>query len=213
MGISEAAPVLKYFLQGLTLGLAYLAPIGVQNMFVINAGLTRPGNEAFLAALCVIFFDVTLAMACFFGVGALLEYLPILKLGILLGGSLVLMIIGVKLLKAETRLAGSLQARVPFSRVLTTACIVTWCNPQAIIDGSLMLGAFRATLPPQAASIFILGVAGASCLWFLGITTLALLFKHLITDALLRIINIACGVVIIAYGIKLGWSFLQLIQA
>ena len=30
------------FLQGLTIGLAYVAPIGMQNLFVINAALTQP---------------------------------------------------------------------------------------------------------------------------------------------------------------------------
>lgn len=30
------------FLQGLTLGLAYTAPIGMQNLFVINSALTKP---------------------------------------------------------------------------------------------------------------------------------------------------------------------------
>ena len=31
-----------YYLQGLTMGLAYVAPIGVQNLFVINSALTNP---------------------------------------------------------------------------------------------------------------------------------------------------------------------------
>ena len=32
------------YLQGLSLGLAYVAPIGVQNLFVINAGLSAGGG-------------------------------------------------------------------------------------------------------------------------------------------------------------------------
>ena len=30
------------YLQGLTIGLAYVAPIGMQNLFVINSALTQP---------------------------------------------------------------------------------------------------------------------------------------------------------------------------
>ena len=55
------------YLQGLSLGLAYVAPIGVQNLFVINAGLSQPRAAAYRTALIVIFFDVTLALAGFFG--------------------------------------------------------------------------------------------------------------------------------------------------
>ena len=63
---------MKSFLQGLTMGLAYVAPIGLQNLFVINSALTHTRKCALLTALIVIFFDVTLALACFFGVGAAL---------------------------------------------------------------------------------------------------------------------------------------------
>jgi L-lysine exporter family protein LysE/ArgO len=53
----------KYFLQGLTMGLAYVAPIGLQNLFVINSALTHTRKRALLTALIVILFDVTLALA------------------------------------------------------------------------------------------------------------------------------------------------------
>ena len=61
------------YLQGLTIGLAYVAPIGMQNLFVINSALTQPRRRALLTALIVIAFDISLALACFFGIGALVE--------------------------------------------------------------------------------------------------------------------------------------------
>ena len=64
---------MKYFLQGLTMGLAYVAPIGLQNLFVINSALTHTQKRALLTALIVILFDVTLALACFFGAGAVMQ--------------------------------------------------------------------------------------------------------------------------------------------
>ncbi len=41
------------FFQGLTMGLAYVAPIGLQNLFVINSALTQSRHRAFLTALIV----------------------------------------------------------------------------------------------------------------------------------------------------------------
>lgn len=38
----EKVRKMGYFFQGLTMGLAYVAPIGLQNLFVINAA-TRAG--------------------------------------------------------------------------------------------------------------------------------------------------------------------------
>ena len=42
------------YLQGLTIGLAYVAPIGMQNLFVINSALTQPRRRALLTALIVL---------------------------------------------------------------------------------------------------------------------------------------------------------------
>lgn len=42
------------YLQGLTMGLAYVAPIGLQNLFVINSALTQKRTRVYLTALIVI---------------------------------------------------------------------------------------------------------------------------------------------------------------
>lgn len=202
---------MKYFLQGITMGLAYVAPIGLQNLFVINTALTQKKSRAFLTALIVIFFDVTLALACFFGIGSIMEKSKILELGILLIGSIIVIYIGIGLLKSKGSMDSSTDVNVPILKVITTACVVTWFNPQAIIDGSMMLGAFRASLPKDEGLKFIAGVTSASCLWFTGITTFISIFSSKITEKLLRGINIVCGVVIIFYGTKLFWTFIQMV--
>ncbi|MDO4588820.1 MAG: LysE family transporter [Fusobacterium sp.] len=202
---------MKYFLQGITMGLAYVAPIGLQNLFVINTALTQKKSRAFLTALIVIFFDVTLALACFFGIGSIMEKSKILELGILLIGSIIVIYIGIGLLKSKGSMDSSTDVNVPILKVITTACVVTWFNPQAIIDGSMMLGAFRASLPKDEGLKFIAGVTSASCLWFTGITTFISIFSSKITEKLLRGINIVCGIVIIFYGTKLFWTFIQMV--
>lgn len=203
---------MMYFLQGLTLGLAYVAPIGVQNMFVINTGLTRSRLKAYQTALIVIFFDITLALACFFGVGALMDRFYFLKLGVLLFGSIIVTIMGIKLMMAKDSMDNNSNVEIPILKVIAMACVVTWFNPQALIDGSLLLGAFRASLPVESSTSFIIGVALASCTWFLTLTTITSLFRSKFNDKILRVINVVCGMIIFAYGLKLGWSFIQLLR-
>lgn len=201
---------MKYFLQGITMGLAYVAPIGLQNLFVINTALTQKRSRAYLTALIVIFFDVTLALACFFGVGTIMEKSKLLELAILLVGSIIVIWIGIGLLRSKGSMDSSTDVNVPILKVITTACVVTWFNPQAIIDGSMMLGAFRASLPKEEGLKFIAGVTSASCLWFTGITTFISFFSSKFTDKILRGINIVCGAVIVFYGLKLFYTFIQL---
>ena len=201
---------MNIYLQGLTMGLAYVAPIGLQNMFVINTALTQKRSRVYLTALIVIFFDITLGLACFLGVGALMQALPWLQKVILGIGSLIVIWIGIGLLRSKASMEGGRDVNIPIWKVISTACVVTWFNPQAIIDGTMMLGAFRASLPAGSDVFFICGFASASVLWFLGISTVISLFSARFTNKVLNIINKVCGAVIIFYGGKLAWSFLKL---
>lgn len=203
---------MMYFIQGLTMGLAYVAPIGLQNLFVINTALTQKKSRVYMTALIIIFFDVTLALACFFGIGAIMSAGVWLQIAILLVGSIIVIWIGISLLRAHDTMDNSTKVDVPLLKVITTACVVTWFNPQALIDGSMMLGAFRATLPEDESTKFILGVACASFCWFMGVSTLLSVFSAKFNDKILRIINILCGIVIIFYGIKLFINFIQIIS-
>ena len=202
-----------YYLQGLTMGLAYVAPIGLQNLFVINTALTQPKIRVYLTAFIVMFFDITLALACFFGIGALVESSKLFEISVLFIGSIIVIWIGIGLLRAKDSIDTNTNVNVPILKVITTACVVTWFNPQALIDGTMMLGAFKATLPQGEDLHFILGIASASCVWFLSIATIISLFSAKITTRALRIINVVCGIVIIFYGVKLGFNFIQIITS
>ena len=205
---------MQIYLQGLTMGLAYVAPIGLQNLFVINTALTQPRKRVYATALIVIFFDVTLGLACFFGIGALMQASVWLEMAVLLVGSLIVIWIGIGLLKSkEESLDTGKDVNIPIAKVVTTACVVTWFNPQALIDGSMMLGAFKATLPAGTDLFFVGGFASASIIWFLSISTIISLFSARFTPKTLHIINVVCGAVIIFYGLKLLWNFIQLVIA
>ena len=178
------------------MGLAYVAPIGLQNLFVINTALTREKSRVFLTALIVIFFDVTLALACFYGIGAVMERSPLLERLVLLAGSLIVMYIGVGLMRAKDSLKKT-DVDMPLWRVASTACVVTWFNPQALIDGTMMLGAFKASLSPAGANSFVFGLSAALSL-----------FSAKFTDRTLRVINLVCGAVVFFYGAKLLRNFI-----
>ena len=203
---------MNIYLQGLTMGLAYVAPIGLQNLFVINTALTQKRSRVYLTALIVIFFDISLGLACFLGVGALMQALPWLQKVILGIGSLIVIWIGIGLLRSKASMEDGRDVNVPIWKVISTACVVTWFNPQAIIDGTMMLGAFRASLPAGSDVFFICGFASASVLWFLGISTVISLFSARFNNKSLNIINKVCGAVSIFYGCKLAWRFLRLMS-
>ena len=202
---------MNIFLQGLTVGLAYVAPIGMQNLFVINSALTNKRKRALLTALIVIFFDITLSLACFFGIGTIMQKFKWLQMVILCVGNLIVIYIGISLLRAKTQDLEKDQPTMSIKKTISSACVVTWFNPQAIIDGTMMLGAFHVTLAAGQETPFITGVACASFSWFIGLTFLISLISSKFNAKVMRWINIVCGVIIIGYGIKLFVSFVQML--
>ncbi len=201
---------MNIYLQGLTMGLAYVAPIGLQNLFVINSALTQKRSRVYLTALIVIFWDISLGLSCFLGAGALMQALPWLQKVILAVGSLIVIWIGIGLLRSKASLEGGRDVNVPVWKLITSAFVVTWLNPQAIIDGTMMLGAFRASLPAGTDVFFICGFGSASILWFLTLSTVVSLLGSRFNEKILNIINKVCGAVIIFYGLKLAWSFIKM---
>lgn len=199
---------MDFYLQGLALGLAYVAPIGMQNLFVINSALTQTRLRALVTAFIVIFFDVTLALACFFGIGLVMQKYPPVQLGILLLGGLVVVYIGISLLKSSVRQIDSAQ-QMPLGKTVWAACVVTWFNAQAVIDGTMLLGAFKASMTEAQSLHFLFGVLSASCLWFVTLAMVVSLAGSLVTPRVLGLINKICGAVIAVYGLRLLWHFAE----
>ena len=164
----------------------------------------------YLTALIVILWDVSLGVSCFLGAGALMQALPWLQKVILGIGSLIVIWIGIGLLRSRASLEGGRDVNVPLWKLISSAFVVTWINPQALIDGTMMLGAFRASLPEGGDLPFICGFGSASALWFLTLSTVVSLLGSRFNEKILNVINKVCGGVIIFYGCKLLWSFVKL---
>lgn len=200
------------FVMGLTMGLAYLAPIGMQNLFVINSALNDSRKRALLTGLIVAAFDISLSMCCFYGIGTLMEQYGFLKLGILFFGSIIVIKIGIGLVKSKVTELNKSKESVPILKTISSACVVTWCNPQAILDGTVMLGAFHVTLMSSQTLSFMSGIVMASLLWFLGLILLISSVSSWFNPKVLTVVNRVCGMVIVLYGMNLMWSFFKVWQ-
>lgn len=201
------------YFRGMAVGLAYLAPIGLQNLFVIHSALTSSRARAMAIAAIVIVFDIALSVASFLGAGAVLEALPGIRKAVLLIGGHVLMLMGFKLLKSGFRGTGTateqneVQAVAPsLWRSAVAAFTVTWINPQALIDAALLLGASRASLPAGSDWVFMGGVVSASCLWFTGLTLLVSFLGSRFGPRVLRGIDMVCGAALFLYGASLCFT-------
>ena len=200
---------MNHFFQGLMIALASIAPIGVQNLFVINSAMSLSLAQALIVAAAVFAFDMSLTLGAFFGMGSLISAFPLVRNAVLLVGSLFVLRIGLGLvLSPASELKREVRA-FSLKKTVVTAFVVTWFNPQALIDTTLFFGAFRASLPPEAVRPFVAGCLMASPLWFVSITLLVSTLKARLGAGFLRVLNVVCGSVIVFYGGRLLWEFLR----
>ena len=160
----------------------------------------------------VTFFNVVLSVACFFGMGAIMSSSIWLELALIFVGSVVVIIMGAKLLKQNGSADFNADVEIPITKVIATSCVVTWFNPQAIIDGSMLLGASKATIPAEYGTAFIISCAAASAFWWFIMPSVVYYFKSKFSDKAIRIISVVCGIFIVVYGCKLFVSGIQLVR-
>lgn len=202
--------MIEGFISGMLLGFAYAAPIGAQNLFVIHNASRIGLPEGYIVAFCTAFHDIALAACCFWGMGVAIEKLPFLKLVLLTVGSLFLLKIGYGIIKSAKDISMEKtdddQTRFSIIKIFLTAAALTWLNPQALIDGSILLGGFQASLDPSVRTLFFTGVAIASASWFVALTSLIGYLKREKKNHLLKYISITCGVLLIIFALKMGYD-------
>ncbi|MCW0952570.1 LysE family transporter [Weissella ceti] len=191
-------------LSGMAIGFAFIAPIGMQNLYVFNNAMNNTMKRAFLYVAFVWFADATFSLAAYFGMGALINSNELLKLIVMIVGGLLVLYIGWAIFRSANSVEmGEKGTSLTPKAALISAFVVTWANPQALVDGSLMLGATRAKLAEADVWPFIIGVLIATATWFTFITLIVNLFKTKLTKKAFVWVNIVSGFIVMAYGIYL----------
>ena len=192
------------YLRGILIGFAFVAPIGMQNIYMFNNALSNKMSKALLYNFLVWFCDALFSFAAFYGIGALISANEIVKIIVMLIGGALTSYIGFNIIRSAKQTAiGSDSKKQTFKQALMTALIVSWGNPQAMIDGTMMLGASRATLTFEQSILFITGVITASFIWDHGITIGFNLLRDKLPKKFLLAINLISGIIVAVYGLYL----------
>ena len=192
------------YLRGILVGFAFVAPIGMQNIYMFNNALSNKMSKALLYNFLVWFCDALFSFAAFYGIGALISANEIVKIIVMLIGGALTSYIGFNIIRSAKQTAiGSDSRKQTLKQALMTALIVSWGNPQAMIDGTMMLGASRATLTFEQSILFITGVVTASFIWDHGITIGFNLLRDKLPKKFLLAINLISGIIVAVYGLYL----------
>lgn len=156
-------------LQGFTIGLAMIIPIGAQNAFVLSRGIHR--NHHLLTATLCSFCDLTLITIGVFGGANVLATSPLGMALLTWGGVLFLGWFGGRSLLTAWRgkgegLADSAQ-QMGAKSVLAMTLGVTLLNPHVYLDTLMLLGSLGSQVSESLRPAFAAGAMLASLVWFL----------------------------------------------
>lgn len=191
--------------QGFLLGLAYAMPIGAQNLYVINSASRGNLDHAMKTAIIFALMDISLGIACILGVGHLIQTHEIVRLVIGSMGAGFLLYVGYGLIRKSISTQNSSIHSVAGS-LWKAAFLLTWCNPHALIDGSVLLGGYQSSLGSTEVIFFALGLALASSTWFISISTVVNRFREIMTPVQFSLINKICGTAMVIFGIRLAYT-------
>ena len=92
--------MLMTVIQGMMIGFAFVAPIGMQNLYVFNNALTNSFRRSLMYVLFVWIADSLFSLAAFFGMGAIISSVTWLRLAVMIVGGLLVLWIGWGILRS-----------------------------------------------------------------------------------------------------------------
>ncbi len=194
-------------LQGFTIGLAMIIPIGAQNAFVLSRGIHR--NHHLLTATLCSFCDLTLIAIGVFGGANVLAASPIGMALLTWGGVLFLGWFGGRSLLSAWRgkregLADSTQ-RMGAKSVLAMTLGVTLLNPHVYLDTLMLLGSLGSQVSESLRPAFAAGAMLASLVWFYSLALgAAALAPWLARGRVQRGIDLLVGIIMLTLALQLA---------
>ncbi|OOF25938.1 amino acid transporter [Salinivibrio proteolyticus] len=184
-----------------------IIPIGAQNAYVINQGISREHHMT-TASICFL-CDIILISSGIFGGGALLASYPVLLNTITLAGIAFLSMYAWQFIQSARQPAENDVSTPTMSRgrraVIIGALAVTLLNPHVYLDTVVVLGAIGGQFAFDERVAFTVGALLGSCLWFYGLSAgAARLSPWLSTPSIRRLLDILMASMMLFVAIKLA---------
>jgi len=197
-------------IQGFTLSLSMIIPIGSQNSMLLSQGINK--NHHFMTAGLFMIYDAILISLGVLGGSLILSTNDMLFSLLTWGGIAFLLSYGAMSFKSAFASINAGTSPVVNQKtmkvVIITSLIVTFLNPHAYIDTVMVIGSVGGQYSGDAKIYFLIGAISASMTWF---STLALgaakLSVQLSKPKVKGIIDFSIGLVMwfIAWSLLMTW--------
>lgn len=202
-----------FFLKGLVAGFVIAAPVGPVGIMCIHRTITQGKPAGYVSGLGAAIADTFYGVAAAFGLSLLAAELMNHQILLRSIGGTVLCLIGLRSLITRRVPAPAAPAREKLLGDFASAFFVTLTNPLTVLTFAAVFAAIGIAEVGEKArwgAALVVGVfAGAAAWWFL-LTSLAGLFRGLLSDAGVLWINRGSGAIILVFGALLLASWMGL---
>jgi len=190
-----------FFLKSLSIGVAVAAPVGPMSLICIHRTLDHGRTAGLVFGAGVATADLTYAAIAAFGVTAISSVLLAGTFWIKLVGSLLLVVLGVRIARAAPPADTRPRPRDSGGRAFLTAYALTMTNPPTILFFAGIFASVASIASMSQSFIFSAGVFAGSMLWWAILTTLVAKSATLFRPRLMLWINRVSGLVLIVFAL------------
>ena len=190
-----------FFLKSLSIGMAVAAPVGPMSLLCIHRTLDRGRGAGLVFGAGVAAADLTYAAIAAFGVTAVSSLLLAGTFWIKLVGSLLLVVLGVRISLAAPRADNRASSAGSGGRTFLTAYGLTMTNPPTILFFAGIFASVASIASVSRSFTFAAGVFAGSMLWWAILTTLVSKSAALFRPSVMLWINRVSGIVLIGFAV------------
>lgn len=198
-------------IRGIVLGFSIAAPVGPIGVLCIQRTLSNGRRSGFVSGLGAASADAVYGAIAGFGITAVSSLLLDYRVGIRIGGGILLLYLGVQSFRAEpAETAVSTTDVQGLAGDYGSTFLLTISNPVTIIA---FVGIFTglgvgASGNYTHAAVLVGGVFLGSALWWFVLSTAVSVFRVRFTRSIMRRVNRLAGIVIVGFGVFALWSAL-----
>lgn len=201
------------FNAGFLLSLSLIMALGPQNVHVLRMGLQ--GQRVWLTICVCIVSDALLIGVGVLGLAQLGGLSPLLKDALVAAGIVFLLVYGTRSFQRFRAGSASMMdtpsdPKAPaMTRTQATlaALAFAWLNPHAWLDTAVLIGSASLAWSTPANTVFGVGAAAASALWFTGLGLCILgLGQRLRTPAIWRVLDALVALMMWGTALVLAWG-------
>jgi len=199
---------LGFFVKGMILGFSIAAPVGPIGVLCIRRTIQYGRWSGFFSGMGAAVADTLYGMIAALGLTWLSGFMVAEQFWFRVVGGAFLLYLGIKTFRAKPMGKGNEVTHKTLTKDFASTFFLTMTNPMTIISYLAIFAGLGLTPEEGSPTKLILGVFFGSAIWWIILSEGVTLFRSMVSERVMTLINRFAGALIAAFGIAAWLSLL-----